>query len=87
MHDPARVRITERIGARPKYVDRALRRKRTITQQQAQRSAREESHAHPGQPLIEAGAVDRHDVRVLELRDDARFVLELMKERRVVQGW
>ncbi len=81
VHDPGAVRGVERLRDLDDDRRRQVRLEPSADLQQPREvGALDESHRHVEQPVLLAGVVDRHDVRVLDRRRGAELALEATAE-------
>ena len=78
MHDALRVRGVERVGDLRAELEHFVERQRAARDAILQRLAVEQLHHHELLAVVRADVVERADVRVIEVRDDARFALEAL---------
>ena len=84
MDDAAAMRVVER-GHVPEQPHGLEGREPSPFEEHAQAVAGEQPHAHPGDARVDAGGVDRNDVRMFEPGNHPRFGFETSAESLVVQ--
>ena len=88
MHDALRVRGVERVGDLRAELEHFVERQRALRDAILQRLPVEQLHHHElALPACDADVVERADVRVIEVRDDARFALEALDRFGVGAGF